>query len=183
MQTRRPVTVLLPVAAATALFLALRLGTGLLGIHSVLRGEGGGMAIAFMAVLFVGLLALGMIAAALAAVRLLPGRRHRWAAGQRHQRRSRLDSPRPIYCATGAWPVIGQHHPAFVQPNGRTSWQRQPGPSATPVTRPCPSPRRWSWWAGVTYVLRLDCALSQLEDDDSVSVSVGLLRRLRNGEI
>ena len=27
---------------------------------------------------------------------------------------------------------------------------------------------------GVTYVLCLDCALSQLEDDDSVSVSVGL---------
>ena len=37
--------------------------------------------------------------------------------------------------------------------------------------------------AGVTYVLCLDCALSQLEDDDSVSVSVDLLRRLRNGVI
>ena len=35
----------------------------------------------------------------------------------------------------------------------------------------------------VTYVLCLDCALSQLEDDDSVSVSVSvdLLRRLRDG--
>ena len=32
--------------------------------------------------------------------------------------------------------------------------------------------------AGVTYVLCLDCTLSQLEDDDSVSVSVDLLRRL-----
>ena len=37
--------------------------------------------------------------------------------------------------------------------------------------------------AGVTYVLCLGCALSQLEDDDSVSVSVDLLRRLRNGVI
>ena len=37
--------------------------------------------------------------------------------------------------------------------------------------------------AGVTYILRLDCTLSQLEDDDSVSVSVDLLRRLRNGVI
>ena len=35
--------------------------------------------------------------------------------------------------------------------------------------------------AGVNYVLCLDCALSQLEDDDSVSVSVDLLRRLRDG--
>ena len=35
--------------------------------------------------------------------------------------------------------------------------------------------------AGVTYVLCLDCTLSQLEDDDSVSVSVDLLRRLRDG--
>ena len=35
--------------------------------------------------------------------------------------------------------------------------------------------------AGVTYVMCLDCALSQLEDDDSVSVSVDLLRRLRDG--
>ena len=34
---------------------------------------------------------------------------------------------------------------------------------------------------GVTYVMCLDCALSQLEDDDSVSVSVDLLRRLRDG--
>ena len=33
--------------------------------------------------------------------------------------------------------------------------------------------------AGVTYVLCLDCTLSQLEDDDSVSVD--LLRRLRDG--
>ena len=32
---------------------------------------------------------------------------------------------------------------------------------------------------GVTYVMCLDCALSQLED--SVSVSVDLLRRLRDG--
>ena len=30
--------------------------------------------------------------------------------------------------------------------------------------------------AGVNYVLCLDCALSQLEDDDGVSVSVDLLR-------
>ena len=36
--------------------------------------------------------------------------------------------------------------------------------------------------AGVTYVLCLDCALSQL-DDDSVSVSVDLLRRLREGTL
>ena len=35
--------------------------------------------------------------------------------------------------------------------------------------------------AGVTYVLCLDCTLSQLEDDDSVSVSVDLLRRMRDG--
>ena len=34
--------------------------------------------------------------------------------------------------------------------------------------------------AGVTYVVCLDCALSQLEDD-SVRVSVALLRRLRDG--
>ena len=37
--------------------------------------------------------------------------------------------------------------------------------------------------AGVTYVMCLDCALSQLEDDDSVSVSVDLLRRLRDGTL
>ena len=37
--------------------------------------------------------------------------------------------------------------------------------------------------ADLTYILYLDCALSQLEDDDSVSVSVDLLRRLRNGVI
>ena len=36
--------------------------------------------------------------------------------------------------------------------------------------------------ADVTYVLCLDCALSQL-DDDSGSVSVDLPRRLRNGVI
>ena len=35
--------------------------------------------------------------------------------------------------------------------------------------------------AGVTYVVCLDCALSQLEDDDSARVSVALLRRLRDG--
>ena len=35
--------------------------------------------------------------------------------------------------------------------------------------------------AGVNYVLCLDCTLAQLEDDDSVSVSVDLLRRLRDG--
>ena len=35
--------------------------------------------------------------------------------------------------------------------------------------------------AGVTYVMCLDCTLSQLDDDDSVSVSVDLLRRLRDG--
>ena len=35
--------------------------------------------------------------------------------------------------------------------------------------------------AGVTYVLCIDHALSQMEDDDSVSVSVDLLRRLRDG--
>ena len=35
--------------------------------------------------------------------------------------------------------------------------------------------------AGVTSVMCLDCTLSQLEDDDSVSVSVDLLRRLRDG--
>ena len=35
--------------------------------------------------------------------------------------------------------------------------------------------------AGVTYVLCLDCTVSQLTDDDSVSVSVDLLRRLRDG--
>ena len=34
---------------------------------------------------------------------------------------------------------------------------------------------------GVTYIMCLDCALSQLEDDDSVRVSVALLRRLRDG--
>ena len=37
--------------------------------------------------------------------------------------------------------------------------------------------------AGVTYVLCLDCALYQLEDDDRVSVSVDLLRRLRDGVV
>ena len=37
--------------------------------------------------------------------------------------------------------------------------------------------------AGVTYVLCLDCALSQLEDDDTVSVSVDLFRRLRDGVV
>ena len=37
--------------------------------------------------------------------------------------------------------------------------------------------------AGVTYVLCLDCALSQLEDDDSVSVSVSLLRRMMEGTL
>ena len=37
--------------------------------------------------------------------------------------------------------------------------------------------------AGVTYVLCLDCALYQLEDDDSVSLSVDLLRRLRDGVV
>ena len=36
--------------------------------------------------------------------------------------------------------------------------------------------------ADVTHILCLDCALSQLEDD-SVSASVDLLRRLRNGVI
>ena len=35
--------------------------------------------------------------------------------------------------------------------------------------------------AGVTHVLCLDCTLSQLEDGDSVSVSVDLLRRMRDG--
>ena len=35
---------------------------------------------------------------------------------------------------------------------------------------------------GVTYVLCLDCILSHL-DDDSVSVSVDLLRRLRDGVV
>ena len=35
--------------------------------------------------------------------------------------------------------------------------------------------------AGVTYVLCLDCPLADLDDDDSVSVSVNLLRRLRDG--
>ena len=35
--------------------------------------------------------------------------------------------------------------------------------------------------AGVTYIMCLDCALSQLEDDDSVSVSVDMLRRPRDG--
>ena len=35
--------------------------------------------------------------------------------------------------------------------------------------------------AGVTYILCLDYTLSQLEDDDSVSVSVDLLWRLRDG--
>ena len=33
----------------------------------------------------------------------------------------------------------------------------------------------------MTYVMCLDCALSQLEGNDSVSVSVALLRRLRDG--
>ena len=37
--------------------------------------------------------------------------------------------------------------------------------------------------AGVTYVLCLDCTLPLLEDDDSVSVSMDLLRRLRDGVI
>ena len=37
--------------------------------------------------------------------------------------------------------------------------------------------------AGVTYVVCLDCALSQLEDDDSVRVSVALLQRLRDGTL
>ena len=37
--------------------------------------------------------------------------------------------------------------------------------------------------AGVTYVLCLDCTLSQLEDDDSVSVSVSLLRRMMEGTL
>ena len=32
--------------------------------------------------------------------------------------------------------------------------------------------------AGVTYIMCLDCALSQLEDADAVIVSVDLLRRL-----
>ena len=36
--------------------------------------------------------------------------------------------------------------------------------------------------AGVTYVLCPDCTLSHL-DDDSVSVSVALLRRLRDGVV
>ena len=35
--------------------------------------------------------------------------------------------------------------------------------------------------AGVTYVMGLDCTLFQLEDDDSVSISVDLLRRMRDG--
>ena len=35
--------------------------------------------------------------------------------------------------------------------------------------------------AGVTYVMCLDCTLSQLEDDDSASVSVDLLWRMRDG--
>jgi hypothetical protein len=35
--------------------------------------------------------------------------------------------------------------------------------------------------AGVTCVFCLDCTLSQLEDDDSVSASVDLLRRMRDG--
>ena len=34
---------------------------------------------------------------------------------------------------------------------------------------------------GVTSVMCLDCTLSQMEDDDSVSVSVDLLRRMRDG--
>ena len=37
--------------------------------------------------------------------------------------------------------------------------------------------------AGATYVLCLDCAPYQLEDDDSVSVSVDLLRGLRDGVV
>ena len=36
---------------------------------------------------------------------------------------------------------------------------------------------------GVTYVLCLDCNLSQLEDADSVSVSAGLLRRMKEGTL
>ena len=35
--------------------------------------------------------------------------------------------------------------------------------------------------ADVTFVLCLDCTLSRLPDDDSVSVSVDLLRRMRDG--
>ena len=35
--------------------------------------------------------------------------------------------------------------------------------------------------AGATFVLCLECTLSQLADDDSVSVSVDLLRRMRDG--
>ena len=35
--------------------------------------------------------------------------------------------------------------------------------------------------ADVAYVLCLDCTLAELDDDDSVSVSVALLRRLRDG--
>ena len=35
--------------------------------------------------------------------------------------------------------------------------------------------------ADITYVLCLDCALSQLEDDDSVNISADLLRRLGDG--
>ena len=34
---------------------------------------------------------------------------------------------------------------------------------------------------GVTSVMCLDCTLSQMEDDESVSVSVDLLRRMRDG--
>ena len=37
--------------------------------------------------------------------------------------------------------------------------------------------------ADVTDVLCLDCALSQLEDDDSVSVSVDLLQRMKDGTL
>ena len=37
--------------------------------------------------------------------------------------------------------------------------------------------------AGVTYVLCPDCTPSHLDDDDSVSVSVALLRRLRDGVV
>ena len=37
--------------------------------------------------------------------------------------------------------------------------------------------------AGVTYILCLDCTLSQLGDADSVSVSAGLLRRMKEGTL
>ena len=35
--------------------------------------------------------------------------------------------------------------------------------------------------AGATFIFCLDCAVSQLTDDDSVSISVDLLRRLKDG--